>query len=322
MPENDAVTDPGAEPADTPSLELPSLFGRRKKRSKKTAPAEPPVVQDEPPVVQDEPPVVQDDPPVVQDEPPVVQDEPPVVQDEPPAAAVEAEPASPVVEDEPTTVVPVVDSAPPDETAVIPDVQEEPAPEVAEPPVVADESPTEPAAEVAERPLVAEEPATGAPVHDEREVEDDERVAPTRRTPRLPALAASTASVAVGAVVGLLGCALTLVGLKTCELITGADSCGGPGLLLLIVIVVLMVLAGAALLRLFTVEDATNLSFLGVGITVAVVLMFLLDYLYEPWMFLVMPVLTALAFLLARWITTRYVEDVLADDDHEVHDIR
>ena len=295
MPENDAVTDPGAEPAETPSLELPSLFGRRKKRSKKAAPpADPPVVQDEPPVVQDEPPDVQDDPPVA------------------------------AVDEEPTTVVPVVDSAPPDETVVIPAVEEEPRADTVEPPSVADEPSTdtaEPSTDTAEPPLVQDEPPAAVAEPASIEAEDEEPVA-TRRTTRLPALAASTAAVAVGAVVGLLGCALTFLGLKMCELITGADSCGGPGLLVLIVIVVLMILAGAALLRMFTVEDATNLSFLGVGITVAFVLMFLLDYLYEPWMFLVMPVLTALAFLVARWITTRYVEDVLADDDREVHDIR
>ena len=63
---------------------------------------------------------------------------------------------------------------------------------------------------------------------------------------------------------------------------TSTDSCGGPGLLVLVVIVVVMILAGAALLKAFGVGEAGNISFLGVGLMVVVVLLFLLDHLSTP----------------------------------------
>jgi hypothetical protein len=48
-----------------------------------------------------------------------------------------------------------------------------------------------------------------------------------------------------------------------------------------------------------------------------IVLMFLIDYLYDPWMFLVVPVVTAAGFLLAQWVTTKYADDVLDDEDDD-----
>jgi hypothetical protein len=139
----------------------------------------------------------------------------------------------------------------------------------------------------------------------------------------LPELAASTAALLVGGLVGLLGCALTYLGLQGCELATGTGSCGGPGLLVLVVILVAMVVAGAFALRALRVPDAGNVSFLGVGIMTVIALVFLIDYLYDPWMFLVVPVVSAVCYALARWITTLYAED-LDDDDGGLphHDIR
>jgi hypothetical protein len=138
---------------------------------------------------------------------------------------------------------------------------------------------------------------------------------------RLPPLAASTAAIVVGAVVGLLGCVLTYLSLLGCEVVTGSDSCGGPGLLVLVVIVVAMVLIGAALLRMFRVPEAGNLSFLGIGLMTTLTLVFLIDYLFEVWMFAVIPVLTALCFGLARWITTRWTDDG-DDEEYSPYDVR
>jgi hypothetical protein len=146
------------------------------------------------------------------------------------------------------------------------------------------------------------------------------REKPTRS---VPAMAASTAAFLVGAVVGLLGCVLTYVGLQGCELVTGTDSCGGPGLLVLVVILALMIVAGAAALRALRVPEAGNVSFLGVGIMTAIVLLFLIDYLYDPWMFAVVPALTAISYAVARWITTLYSDDLDGDDGGMPHhDIR
>ena len=147
------------------------------------------------------------------------------------------------------------------------------------------------------------------------------RAGPSNRT--IPDVAASTAAFVVGAMVGLAGCLLTYVGLQGCELVTGTGSCGGPGLLILIVILVAMVLLGAAILRALRVPDPGNVSFLGVGMLTVVALVFLADYLYEPWMFVVVPAVTAVSYAIARWVTTLYAEDVLGDDDRMPrHDIR
>jgi hypothetical protein len=139
----------------------------------------------------------------------------------------------------------------------------------------------------------------------------------------LPEMAATTAAFVVGALVGLLGCVLTYIGLQGCELITGTGSCGGPGLLVLIVILVLMVIAGTIALRALRVPDPGNVSFLGVGMMTVVALLVLIDYLYEPSMFLVVPAITALTYAFARWITTMYADDMDDDDRGMPHvDIR
>jgi hypothetical protein len=89
------------------------------------------------------------------------------------------------------------------------------------------------------------------------------------------------------------------------------------------VILVVMVLLGAAILKTLRVPEAGNISFLGVGILTVVALVFLVDYLYEPWMFVVVPAVTAVSFALARWVSTLYAEDVLDDDaGMPRHDIR
>ena len=139
--------------------------------------------------------------------------------------------------------------------------------------------------------------------------------------PAVPDVGASTAALLVGALTGLLGCGLTYAGLRGCEAVTGTDSCGGPGLLVLVVILVVMVLAGAAVLRALRVTEPGNISFLGVGITTVVVLLLLIDRLYEPWMFLVVPVVTGLSFAAARWITMGYTDDD-PDDGLPRHDVR
>jgi len=127
----------------------------------------------------------------------------------------------------------------------------------------------------------------------------------------------------VGALVGLLGAALTFVGLKGCEVVTNTDSCGGPGLLVLLVIIVVMILVGATMLKAFRVSEAGNISFLGVGLLVVLMLLFSLDYLYEPWMVAVVVGLTAVCFSIAQWVTGQITEDVLDDQPGpERHDVR
>jgi hypothetical protein len=166
------------------------------------------------------------------------------------------------------------------------------------------------------------EPRVGAP----RARDDDPERAPAVPLPDrvragIPEMAASTAALVVGALVGLLGCLATWVGLQGCEAVTGAQTCGGPGLLLLVAIVVGQVVLGAVLLKVVGVPEAGNVSLIGVGLMVVVALLVLVDHLYDAWMFLAIPVVTAATFGVGRWITTRYADDT---DDYpaQQHDIR
>ena len=139
----------------------------------------------------------------------------------------------------------------------------------------------------------------------------------TRTGPRFPA---SMAALLTGLVVGLLGAVLTYGGLQGCEFLRGTDSCGGgPGFLLLVGILAVMVLAGGGLLTWLEVSDPRGTSFLGVGITAVVAMLALLETLFTAWMFVVAPVLSAAAYLLAWWVTSRFVEQL---DDGPGVDVR
>lgn len=280
------------DPDDGPSLELPSLFGRRKRRTGSTAETSGEATT-----------VTETDTTIV-----------PAAPEAPAAAA----PAA------------ATDSETPDHTAVIPVVEEPVAEEPAAPAV---EEP------VAEQPV---EPAAPAPAVTPPPVPTATHAAPAAEAPRAkrtggrrarrarsggpkaPEIGAGAAAFLVGAAVGLLGSGLTYLGLQGCEVVTGVGSCGGPGLLVLVAILVAMVLAGAAALRWLRVGDAGSLSFLGVGMMTVIALLFLIDHLYDPWMILVIPCVTAVTFGVAQWITTRYTEDLFDDDDNKMphHDIR
>ena len=145
---------------------------------------------------------------------------------------------------------------------------------------------------------------------------------PKREAPSLPSLGAAVAALVVGAVIGLLGVALTYGSLQACDALTGTDSCGGPGLLVVLVVVVVMILAGSALLRAFGVPEPGGLSFLGVAIFVALCLVFLLEQLLEPWMVGVGPALCCLSFGTAHWIVNRFNTELLAEETAEPHDVR
>ena len=108
--------------------------------------------------------------------------------------------------------------------------------------------------------------------------------------------------------VGLVGAGLTWAALQGCEALRGTDSCGGPGLLVLVAILALMVVAGALLLKALRVSEPNATSFLGVGLMTVIVLVTLMESLFSAWMFLAVPVLTALSYLGAQWVSTRFVD--------------
>ena len=118
-----------------------------------------------------------------------------------------------------------------------------------------------------------------------------------------------------GGIVGLVGVVLTSVAGRGCEVIRGVGSCGGIGLLALLVILVIEVLLGTILLKAWRLSDPGSTSFLGVGLAAVFVLLFLLAQLESLWMFLVIPLLSVVTFVLSVWITETFVETA-GDDLH------
>jgi hypothetical protein len=108
------------------------------------------------------------------------------------------------------------------------------------------------------------------------------------------------------AVVGLL-CGFVTVGLvwggeQSCERFRDTTNCGPLGLPILVVIVVVtMVLGGLALNRL-AMPHSRLIAFLGVAFMLALVLAFLTGRLDSPYILAVVPVLTAVTFLLANLV--------------------
>lgn len=213
------------------------------------------------------------------------------------------------------------------------------------PDVVAQDEPSEAAAERPEEPLATPQPgeesgpgaaaATRATPASSR-TEDAAEVAPHatgqttlheesqpppvvatggRRTakrsgPILPAVPGRVAAAITGLVVGMAGSLATYGAMAGCEVVRGVSSCGGaPGFFILVAILTLMVLLGALALRALQVSDPGSTSFLAVGVVTVVAMLVLIDVIFSPWMFLVVPVLTALSFVLSHWVTTRFEDE-------------
>jgi hypothetical protein len=69
-----------------------------------------------------------------------------------------------------------------------------------------------------------------------------------------------------------------------------------------------MVIVGALLLRAARVPEAASTSFLGVGLTAVIALLFLVDSLLDRSMVVVIPVITAATFAASHWVTRTFVE--------------
>ena len=177
-----------------------------------------------------------------------------------------------------------------------------------------------------------------APTHDARAAERTEEIAPTVEEPApisepsyddtavqhpvaeeaepdhgrgfaLPALPGQAAALVTGLVVGALLTLLTYLALEGCEAVKGTSTCGGPGFFLLIAILIVMVLVGMVLLKAWQVGDPGSTSFLAVGVIAVVALVMLIDVIFSVWMFVIIPIVSAGAYALSVWVTTRFIED-------------
>lgn len=129
-----------------------------------------------------------------------------------------------------------------------------------------------------------------------------------REKPLLPDVPGMTVAVLTGILIGLLACGATYLGLQGCESIRGTSSCGGPGFLLLVTIMIALVLIGAFVMKAFRVTDPGSTAFLAVGLLAVIVLLFLVDIIFEWYMIIVIPIVGAGTFALSHWVTTTFIE--------------
>jgi len=228
-----------------PSLEMPALGLRRRKKAKPDAPEAPEASE---PLAEPEPFA----------EPEAVAESEPVIRAEP----------------EPVTVPEPVAQAEPEPVAQEPLAQAEP------------------------------EPTVVAPVEPKRS---------KPRKPAKPARPARERSRWIGAaLIGLLS-GIALVGLinatlRACDAAQGTSSCGGPGLFVLLVILALITVGATRLLRMWGFSDGGTVAFLGMALTAIVALVFLTGQLLSVAMVLVIPVVTALTFIVGEWLSSTMAE--------------
>ena len=162
-------------------------------------------------------------------------------------------------------------------------------------------------------PASSDDPAPGPEPAPQPEPEPEPEPArpPRRRSRRVrkpPALPGPLAAALTGLVVGGLGAGVTYGGLRGCEALNGTPSCGGLGLAYLVAIAIGMVAVGALVLKALRVGEPVGTSFLAVGILAVVVLVGLTGVIFSGWMFLAIPAVAAASYLLAQWVTTRFVD--------------
>lgn len=265
------------EDRDEPSLELPS-FGFRRRRGKKKGRTAPDAASAPAPEPTPEP----------------TREPEPAPVPEPTPEATPPEPET-VPEPEPTSA-----PAPETETEQLPATPEAPV----EQPAAREQTAVQPAY-AAEEPAAATT-AVAAPAEPEEAPEVGSRKK-ERRALRL-SIGAIPGAVVTGIVVGAATVGLTWGALQVCELVRGASSCGGTGLFLLLLILVAMIFVGAGLLRFFDVPDSGSTSFLAVGLLTVVVLLFLVDLLFNWWMIIVIPCVTLLTYTLSAWVTSSFAD--------------
>ncbi|ROR89289.1 hypothetical protein [Nocardioides aurantiacus] len=132
-----------------------------------------------------------------------------------------------------------------------------------------------------------------------------------RRRPslRVPQVASRLAAAVAGAVTALAGVGLAWLALQGCDVVRGVSSCGGgPGLLALLLVLVAEVLLGAALLRVLGVVQPAGTALVGVGLVVVAAMFFPATAVTSAAAAVVLPVATAITFVLAHFAATAVVD--------------
>ena len=209
--------------------------------------------------------------------------------------------------------------APEPEPEPRPEPQPEPEPEPQPEPEPEPEPEPHHEPDVAPFPEPVPVPTPSADASEDDETERREAPRPKREF-RLPAINQRLAAVVTGLVVGAVGTALIYLSLQGCDAIRGAQSCGGAGVPIIVVILIVMGLLGGFVLAAWKFSDPRATSALGVGLLCVLMMVALMQQLFSAWMFLVVPLVCAVSFLLAHWVTTAFVEP--QPEKGPEHDVR
>lgn len=289
-----------------PSLEPPKLFGRRRKAAEPSsdpAPEEASAPADQAPTSAGTAPVAE--PTTEQVEAPSTPAPEPVAEVAPQSVPEPAAGLEPVTHPDPTPRH--VEEPRPlfeDEVAAEPVLEEAPAPSDRE------ERRSRLGRATRVLPTVrSRRSAQGPDDTDEEGTEPlDDPVTEPRRRREGPPLTGRPAAAAVGFIAGGLAVLLTALSLRLCELVRGTSACGSPGFLLLALIFAAVVATGGYLLRFLRVPDPFSTSFLAVGLTSVIALLFLIDVILAWPMIIVIPLLSAGLYVASHWVTTTFVE--------------
>jgi hypothetical protein len=109
----------------------------------------------------------------------------------------------------------------------------------------------------------------------------------------------------VGLLCGFATIALVWLSEQGCDRVRGTPNCGAMGLPLLVLTVAVTIVLGALALSRLAMPHPRLVAFLGVMFMLLIVLAFLSNDLFSTWTLLVVPVLTAITFLVAHLIAGR-----------------
>jgi hypothetical protein len=129
--------------------------------------------------------------------------------------------------------------------------------------------------------------------------EDEVTTADDRRL-TIPPLPPLLVLAVVGLLAGFVTIGMVWLSERGCERFRDTSNCGAWGFPLLVLTVIVAVVLGALALSRLGVPHPRLVAFLGVGFMLLVVLAFLTEDLFTTWTLVVVPVLTAVTFLLAH----------------------
>jgi hypothetical protein len=135
------------------------------------------------------------------------------------------------------------------------------------------------------------------------DAEDEARVGRRRYdTPPLPLVVILAV---VGLLCGFITIALVWLSERGCEQVRGTPNCGALGLPLLVLTVVISIVLGGIALSRLAMPQPRLVAFLGVMFMLLIVVGLLSDRLFSTAMLVVVPVLTAVTFLLGQLVAGR-----------------